>query len=48
MPTLYRVKARENLLKGAPKDNFRILFITILKAKGEPKEKFSISSFDLI
>jgi len=35
MPTLYRVKAGENFLKGVPKDHFRILFITSLKTKGK-------------
>jgi hypothetical protein len=36
MPTLYRVKAGENFLKGVPKDNFWIiiLFIKSLKTKG--------------
>jgi hypothetical protein len=40
MQTLYRVKAGENFLKGLPNDNFRMLFIINLKAKGEPKEIF--------
>jgi hypothetical protein len=48
MSTLFRVKAGEKSFKGIPKDNFRILFIISLKTKGRLKEKFSISSFDLI
>jgi hypothetical protein len=39
MPTLYRVKARKNFLKGVPKDNFGVLLITNLKTKGETKGK---------
>jgi hypothetical protein len=39
MPTLYRVKALENFLKGVTKDNFRILFTTSLKTKGGTKGK---------
>jgi hypothetical protein len=48
MPTLSGVKAGKIFLKSISKGNFRNFVIFSLKRKGGPKEKFSISSFDLI
>jgi hypothetical protein len=47
-PTLFGVKAGENFSKGGTNNNLRKFFFINLKTKVEPKEKFSISSFDSI
>jgi hypothetical protein len=47
MPTLSGVKTGKKFLKGRQKDNFQNLNIFSLKSKGGPKNKFSISNFDL-
>jgi len=48
LPTFSVVKAGEKFLKEVPKDDFCNLIIFSLKSKGDQKEKFSISSLDLI
>jgi hypothetical protein len=44
MPTLFRVQAGENFLKGVPKDNFQKIFIISLKPKGGQRENFQSSA----